>query len=432
MDELPQVIIKAKRDKCVLSPSQSKTFLNSYLEGSVTDYQMSALLMAVYFSGLSAEELSTWTEVMVESGTRLNIPHDHVVDKHSTGGVGDKTSLIVAPIVASLGCVVPMISGRGLGHTGGTLDKLESVPGLKIPQTNSEILKLVEKHGLAYAGQTETTCPLDRKLYALRDVTGTVESPDLIAASIMSKKISEGLRGLTLDVKCGSGAFMKTRDEAEGLVDRMQAIAASHTLTLRGIISNMNQPLGKRVGLRPEIHEVLEIYRGNGPEDVREVCVKLASLMLVCSGKEKEEKRARSLVEQSLKDGSAYQKFCDVIAAQGGDISTFERENFYINSPITQDVTSLHTGYISAMDCEKMGYLIAGCGAGRHRVSDAVNPHVGLLLHKKLGDKVSKGEKLLTLYVSADVASDVISGFQSCFVYQSQPIKQQPLIIEEF
>jgi pyrimidine-nucleoside phosphorylase len=428
----PQQLIFQKREGRALSDQDIRTFLTAYLSGDVHDYQMSALLMSIVWRGLTEPELSTWTEVMIQSGHTLKINRDYVVDKHSTGGVGDKTSFIVAPIVAALGCYVPMISGRSLGHTGGTLDKLESIPGVKIPQTSQHITDLTEAHGLCFAGQTPNMCPLDRKLYALRDVTGTVESPDLISSSIMSKKISEGLRGLTLDIKCGNGAFMKTIDEAQALKKRMKAIAQAHNLDLNGVISDMNQPLGRYAGVRPEIYEVLQVFREEGPEDLVSLCLTLASQMLVVSGKYSELEKAKTDAKTVLENGKAYQKFCNIIKAQGGDISTLESPDFYLKSSETIPVSLKKSGYLTHIDTRALGSGLSKLGAGRTSTEASVDPQVGCLIHKRLGDPIEFGEPILTMYLGQKNDIGVVEQAADWFEVGSEPPDSQLLLQEVF
>jgi pyrimidine-nucleoside phosphorylase len=429
---LPQELILIKRSGKALTHDQIQEFLEAYLSGLVEEYQMSAFLMAVFFRGFSAEELTQWTQTMVSTGERLGICTTTCIDKHSTGGVGDKTSFLIAPIAAVCGCQVPMLSGRALGHTGGTLDKLEAIPGVRIPDSVEGIEKLVEKHGFCFGGTTRSMAPLDKKLYALRDVTGTIESTDLIASSIMSKKLAENLKGLVMDIKVGDGAFMKTPEQARNLLEKIQMIAKSNRIRLKGVISDMSQPLGHYLGLRPEIYEVLMAFQNKAESRLMELSLELASKMLLVAGLEQDESAAKVKVESALMSGRAYQKFCEVIEAQGGDISTFENPEFYLSSKHHFEILSPRSGYISRISTEKLGYVFSALGAGRKNISDTIIPQVGAKVSKKIGDSVVAGEPLLTGFL-AEIPSQILqSQLAGCFEIGDVKVSAPELVIERF
>ncbi len=429
--KLPQVIIKKKRDGEVLSHDDIHWFLTEFDNGGIQPAQMSALLMAVFFKGLTRSELAIWTQVMLESGVKLQIESSHCVDKHSTGGVGDKTSFIIAPIVAALGGAIPMLSGRSLGHTGGTLDKLLAIPGVSIPDTNEKIEQLVHDHGLCFTGPTARIAPLDRKLYGLRDVTGTVENQDLIASSIMSKKLSEDISGLVMDMKFGVGAFMKSQEDALSLYEKMKDIGDAHGVKVLGVLSDMNQPLGRYFGLAPEIHEVLQILKGQEePTDLYHLSVVLAALMVQAGSIESDYAKAESRVKEALRSGAAYQKFCDIIEAQGGDISSFEKDGFYTQASHKWDVCAETSGTVCGMDTEALGYLLVGLGGGRSRTDADIDNSVGVELHKKIGDSVEVGDPLMTCFVSeGSEVQEVLTGkFLACMDIRTSDAPNLPLI----
>lgn len=405
---LPVEIIKQKRAGQSIPQEELRTFIEKFVSGDLPNYQMSAFLMATYFSGMTATETSQLTQIMIESGERLSFPNSTpCVDKHSTGGVGDKTSLILAPIVAACGLRVPMMSGRGLGHTGGTVDKLESIPNFKIDMDLQKFQSQVETLGLAMICQTDTICPADKKMYALRDVTGTVESLPLICASIMSKKIAEGIGGLVLDVKWGQGAFMKTVDEAKALRDGLEAIANEHSVKVSSLITDMNQPLGAFVGNRLEVLEAEAILQGTDClgvvkekfEDCRHLSLELASEM-VALGKSISLESARKETLHALESGAAFDRWKALCKAQGG-----QRENLTI-APHREPVLASEDGFITEINGEALGYVAIELGAGRKTVDDIITPDTGLILHKKRGDSVKKGEVILEL-VSHQTSPDL-------------------------
>lgn len=403
MNFLPAEIIKKKRNKLPLSEQEINFIIQSYTKGSLPDYQMSALLMAIYFQGMTTEETLYLTKAMLNSGEVVSL--DKVtkfkVDKHSTGGVGDKTSLILGPIVAAAGIAVPMISGRGLGHTGGTLDKLESIPGFNTQIDLDKYKELIAKHGICFIGQTKEICPADKKIYALRDVTATVESLPLICASIMSKKLAEGIDGLVLDVKFGSGAFMKTAKSAEELAINLMNIAKGYGKKVTAMLTNMEQPLGKYAGNSLEVLECLEIMqnkkalRKDGLDlyaDTRELTLQLSAEMIHLSGKTSTIEAAYKLATDILVSGKALEKFNELCLIQGGNLEMLPTPKQKL------EVLSETSGYISEIDTEKIGIAGIFLKAGRAQVSDVIQSTAGIEFHVKIGDEVKKGEVLYTIH----------------------------------
>ena len=404
-------LIKAKRDGRALAPDDIRAFLAAYTKGEVPDYQMSALLMAVFFKGLSPAELGAWARAMLESGEVLDLSDTPgvKVDKHSTGGVGDKVSLSLAPLAAACGVPVPMISGRGLGHTGGTLDKLEAIPGFKVDLSVERYRQLVREVGACLIGQTATLAPADKKLYALRDVTATVDCIPLIASSIMSKKLAEGIDALVLDVKVGSGAFMKTLADARTLATTMISIGNEMGKKVRAVLTDMDQPLGRAVGNALEVVEAVEMLRGRAPADYTEVTLALTAEMLVLGGQAKDDAEARARLQRAIQDGSAEKKLCDIVRAQGGDPAAITDLSRLPRARATSDVASPRDGYVVSIDSEEVGLAAMALGAGRERTDSVIDPGVGFLLHKKVGDRVAKGEPLLTVHSNDEQKRDVAS-----------------------
>lgn len=385
-------LIETKRDGGALSSDAIEWLIRAYTDGSVADYQMSAMAMAVYLNGLNAEELAAWTGAMLHSGDILDfsdIPAAKV-DKHSTGGVGDKISIPLAPLVASVGVVVPMMSGRGLGHTGGTLDKLETIPGFTSSLDPGRFSEVLHAHGLVLAGQSATLVPADRMLYALRDATGTVPSLPLIASSIMSKKLAEGLDGLLLDVKTGSGAFMPTLDGSRELARTMVGIGARHGVSTTALITWMGQPLGREVGNTNEIRESIDVLRGEGPDDVTELTLAFGEVMLELAGID----GGRAVLIEAVESGRALQKFVDVAVAQGGDPSVIESPELLPVCAHEAVITAERDGYITRCDARTIGSAATRLGAGRDRKEDAIDPGVGITLEAKVGDRVEVGDPL--------------------------------------
>ncbi|HJX01216.1 MAG TPA: thymidine phosphorylase [Terriglobales bacterium] len=397
-------LIRKKRDGQQLTREEIQFIVRGYTESQFPDYQMSAWLMAVLLRGMSAQEIATLTEAMLHSGVILDwsdLPGNKV-DKHSTGGVGDKTSLILAPIVAAGGLLVPMISGRGLGHTGGTLDKLEAIPGFNVNLAPDKMREVLRKCGVVLVGQTEKIVPADKKMYALRDVTGTVESPALICASIMSKKIAEGIDALVLDVKTGSGAFMKKEADAVHLAKLMVDTGVQIGKRMVALITDMDQPLGLYVGNALEVLECVEVLKGGGPADLRDLSVQLAAWMFYLGEKTSSVDEGRKLAQKKIADGSAFEKFCEVTQLQGGDADALRDPAKLPQAKNRLDVRSSKAGYIQAINCEQVGIASLVLGGGREKKEDSIDPAVGIVLHKKVGDAVSEGEALCMLHYNSD------------------------------
>jgi len=396
-------VIRNKRDGRELSCEEINGLVHAYTVGDVPDYQVSAWLMAVVLRGMTRAETAALTDAMLHSGEVLDFSSlpQRKVDKHSTGGVGDKTSLVLAPLLATAGVAVPMISGRGLGHTGGTLDKLEAIPGFNVNLAVAEFRRVLETSGCAMIGQTPEIAPADRKLYALRDVTGTVESPYLICASIMSKKLAEGIDALVLDVKTGSGAFMKKEKDAAFLAELMVETGERMGKQVVALITDMDQPLGKMIGNALEVIEVIEILRGRGPEDLRELCLHLAGWMLHLGGVSKSVAEGTQLSAQLISSGKALEKFRQMIQLQGGDVRAIDDTSQLPQAKSTKHVVSPTAGFISSMQCEQIGTACVILGGGRERKEDSVDPAVGIVLHKKVGDQVSAQEPLATIHYNS-------------------------------
>ncbi|MEO0141066.1 MAG: thymidine phosphorylase [candidate division WOR-3 bacterium] len=388
-------IIAKKRDGLALSQEEIDWFVCELGAGNIPDYQASALLMAIFIRGMTPEETLYLTDAMVASGRTLKWPEGIYMDKHSTGGVGDKISLILAPLVASCGVRVPMLSGRSLGHTGGTLDKLESIPGYNAKLPLEDFRRIVLSVGCSIMGQTDEIAPADRKLYALRDATGTVESIPLITASIASKKLSEGISGLVLDVKCGRGAFMKTENEAVALATSIRDVLKAKGKAFRALITAMDEPLGRAVGNALEVKEAVEVLSGKGPPDVRELSVELSAQMLEVAGIAGLDE-ARGLLNHKLDDGSALERFRQMVEAHGGDFCAIGRDEF-AHTAIEYDLRASSSGFMASVDAYEVGVGATILGAGRQRVEDAIDHKVGVIVHKKVGDSVAAGDALFTL-----------------------------------
>src|ERR1700748_2062461 len=386
-------LILRKRGGEELGLEEIQYLINGYTTGEIPDYQIAAYLMATYFSGMTDRELSSFTEVMMASGETLNL--DDIpgvkVDKHSTGGVGDKTSLICAPIAAAAGVTVPMISGRGLGHTGGTLDKLESIPGFRTDLTLDQFRAQLSEMGLAFMGQSEEIAPADKRLYALRDVTGTVESIPLIATSIMSKKMAEGVDALVLDVKVGNGAFMKKQVDARRLAQAMVGIGRRMDKRVQALITDMNQPLGFAIGNALEVMEVSQTLQNAGPTDLTRLSLELAARMIYLGKMAPSLEEARELAQQKLLDGSGYRKLKEVIGAQGGNPQVLDRFELLPNATGAREISSPRAGYVSGIEAEYIGLASAMIGAGRDTKEDTIDPAVGVILEVKIGQKVDAG-----------------------------------------
>ena len=394
---------------------------------------MSAFLMAVFYSGMTDREVSRLTECMLRSGETADLSAipGIKVDKHSTGGVGDKTSLVVAPLAAAAGVVVPMMSGRALGHTGGTLDKLESIPGFRTDLSSDEFQRQLAELGLCFIGQTDQFAPADRKLYALRDVTGTVESIPLIASSIMSKKLAEGVDALVLDVKVGSGAFMKKQVDARRLAQTMVGIARPMDKKVQALITDMSQPLGYAVGNALEVMEASQTLQNAGPADLTKLCLELAARMIFLGKKAATLDEARLIAEKHLVDGSAYKKFKDVVAAQGGNPQALDNFVLLPNATGAREIASPRAGYVSLIDAEDIGIAANMIGAGRDKKEDSIDPAVGIILEVKAGEKVEAGSILCRLYYTKeDRVEEAAEKVEDAFHISAQRPEERELILE--
>ena len=394
-------IILKKRANLPLSDKEIRFVIDGYVNGEIPDYQVSALLMTIVFNGMNARELGTLTLAMAQSGNMVDLSNiDGItVDKHSTGGVGDKTTLIIAPLVAACGGKVAKMSGRGLGHTGGTIDKMESIPNLKVSLEKDAFINQVNKIGLAVIGQSEGLAPADKKLYALRDVTGTVDSIHLIASSVMSKKLASGAQAILLDVKVGSGAFMKNIEDARELAKAMVDIGKENGRSVKAILTDMDRPLGHAIGNALEIHEVIDTLKGHGPEDLTHECIIMAAHMLVLSHMCDYE-TALNRVQQALDSGAALERLRLMIEAQGGDSRVIDDDRVLTIGKFTYDVTSPQDGYITHMNTEQCGIASVMLGAGRTVKDGPIDYSAGIVMHKKTGDAVRMGERIATLYAS--------------------------------
>jgi pyrimidine-nucleoside phosphorylase len=397
-------VIRKKRDGHELSRAEIGYLVRGYTSGEIPDYQISAWLMAALLKGLNRAETAALTDAMLNSGQVLDLSEFSAakVDKHSTGGVGDKTSLVLAPLAAAGGLVVPMISGRGLGHTGGTLDKLEAIPGFDVRLDRARFRDVLRSCGCCMIGQTAEIAPADRKFYSLRDVTGTVESPYLICASIMSKKLAEGIDALVLDVKTGSGAFMKTEEDAAFLAELMVETGQRMGKRMVALITDMDQPLGMRVGNALEVEEVLEVLRGHGPEDLRELCQELAAWMLHLGGRADTIAQGKKLADDLIRSGKALDKFRQMVALQGGDPGAIDNPALLPRAKFSLDVLSPRSGYVGAIESEAVGTACVILGGGREKKEDSVDPAVGIVLCKKVSNRVSAGEPLCTIYYNSE------------------------------
>jgi pyrimidine-nucleoside phosphorylase len=427
-------IIQKKRDGKTLTASEIGFFIHAYLRGEIADYQMSALLMAVYFQSMSFEETVALTRIMRDSGEVVDWSHlpGVKVDKHSTGGVGDKVSLILAPLVAAAGVYVPMISGRSLGHTGGTLDKLESIPGFNTRLSIPRFKKLVEEIGTCLIGQTEQICPADRRIYAMRDATATVQSIPLICGSILSKKLAEGIGALVLDVKVGNGAIFENAETAEELAAHLIQTAAAFNLRTVALLTDMSQPLGMAVGNWVEVCEAIDVLKGGGPEDTKKVTLALGALMLQLAGKTKDLPSGVAQLRPLLENGAAWQKFLEIINAHEGDVSFVEQPEKYPAPKHRREVKAEIDGYVTAINAREIGRLCMLLGAGRKTVEDKVDYTAGIFIHKKNGDRVRRGETLVALQNSGPAPDDEFErAMRDCFMIGAQPLTA-PKLIQKF
>ena len=426
-------LIHRKRDGEELDVEEISHLVNGYTRGEIPDYQMSAFLMAVYFSEMTDREVSTLTECMLRSGETVDLSaiKGVKVDKHSTGGVGDKTSLVAAPLAAAAGVIVPMVSGRALGHTGGTLDKLESIPGLRTSLTADEFRAQLNELGLCFIGQSEQIAPADGKLYSLRDVTATVESVPLIASSIMSKKLAEGLDALVLDVKVGNGAFMKKQVDARRLAQMMVGIGRRMDKRVQALITDMNQPLGYAVGNALEVMEVSQTLMNQGPADLTRLSLELAARMIHLAKIAPTLDDARQMAENKLVDGSGYRKFKQVITAQGGDPQALDKFELLPNATGMREIMSPRAGYVSLINAGDIGRASTLMGAGRSRKDDSIDAAVGVILEVKVGEKIDAGSVLCRLYYTSEEhveeANEMVEG---AFHISSQKAEERALILE--
>lgn len=423
-------IIQKKRNGEKLSEQEIEFVIKGYVNGDIPEYQISALLMAIYFRGMDDKETAALTKAMMYSGDVVDLSEfgSFTVDKHSTGGVGDKTSLVIAPIMAALGCKMAKMSGRGLGHTGGTVDKLESIPGFDVSLDAQSFFEQVRNVGVAVIGSTKNIAPADKKLYALRDVTATVDSVPLIASSIMSKKLAAGAHNIVLDVKIGSGAFMKTEEEGRNLAEKMVEIGKNFGRNVAAVITNMDRPLGFAIGNSIEVLEAASVLKGEKVDDLSEVCETLAStLASLCFGWSKEESRNR--VEDVIKNGKALEMFKKWISAQGGDISFIENPDIMRNADYKYEIKSEKTGYISHMDAETIGKSASVLGAGREKTDDIIDYSAGIILKYKTGDFVEKGKTVAVLMTSKEEKLQTAKEmFESAVAYSDEKPKEMPLI----
>ncbi|HEY7414736.1 MAG TPA: thymidine phosphorylase [Ktedonobacteraceae bacterium] len=423
--------IRKKRDGEPLSDEEIAWFIDQYTHECIPDYQVAAWLMAVLWRGMDKRETSKLTLAMTHSGELLRVRDvvSPVVDKHSTGGVGDKITLAVAPLVAACGVAVGKMSGRGLGHTGGTIDKLESIPGFRATLSRQEFLHVLQRHGIVIAGQSNELAPADGKMYALRDVTATVESIPLIAASIMSKKLAIGGSHLLLDVKCGSGAFMKTVEQARELAQTMVEIGRAAGMHTVAAITSMEQPLGQAIGNALEMAEAVAILQGKGPRDVSELCYHEAAELLIMTAKARDMREAEQRVQQAIRSGAGVAKFAEVVAAQDGDAHYIEHPELLSTAPCKIMLAAPRDGYIAGIHAEKIGLASMRLGAGRFKKGDTIDHRTGLILQAKAGTYVRQGEPLVEVHArSKDDALALQNALLDCYIWSDEPVQLEPLI----
>ncbi|MBN1481391.1 thymidine phosphorylase [candidate division KSB1 bacterium] len=426
-------IIAKKRDGLILTVDEIDYIIHGYAQNKIPDYQMSALLMAIYLNGMTFEETAALTCAMLESGFRMNFKNvpGQKIDKHSTGGVGDKVSLILAPLVAAAGLKVPMLSGRALSHSGGTLDKLESIPGFRTNLSVDEFYQQIEQIGVSMIGQTERICPADKKMYALRDATATIESIPLITGSILSKKLAEGIDGLVLDVKTGSGAFMRRLEDARALAESLVKTAMLNSLPTRALITRMDEPLGYAAGNWVEVKEAIDCLHGNGPDDLMQVTLALSAQMLLMGNITKTEAEARDKLNQLIHSGAALQKFYEIVRTQGGNLFYLDHPEKYAASKIEQPVFAPQTGTISSINALDIGLAVVQLGGGRFVMEDQIDYKAGIVLAHKVGDYVKKGEKLATLFTDHErVVEEVSEHILTAFQFQKTVVAKKSLVID--
>ncbi|SFL83899.1 pyrimidine-nucleoside phosphorylase [Gracilibacillus orientalis] len=425
-------IIAKKRNGEALTEQEITFFIGGYMKENIPDYQVSALMMAIYYQGMTQEETAYLTKNIVASGDIIDLSpiEGHKVDKHSTGGVGDKTTFIVGPLVAAAGIPVAKMSGRGLGHTGGTIDKLESIPGFKVELTNQQFIDNVNKYKLSVVGQTGNLAPADKKLYALRDVTATVDSIPLIASSIMSKKIASGADSIVLDVKTGSGAFMKSFEDSKRLAKEMVTIGKQLDRQTIAVISDMNQPLGYEIGNANEVKEAVEVLQGKRVEDLRELAIELAAHMTLVAGVYQDYTEATQSLEKLIDNGEAFHCFKNLIKAQGGDIAVVEDLSKLPGSSYKVEVKSVQKGYIHEMEADEIGVAAMHLGAGRATKDDEINHGVGITLQKKIGDYVEQGDTLAILNSDEENVEHIIHIVKNAYGIKSEKPNNQKMIYE--
>jgi pyrimidine-nucleoside phosphorylase len=431
MEFNPVELINKKKTGESLTQDELKFFIGSYLNNEIPEYQMSAFLMAIYFKGMKIEEIQTLTQIYIESGKRITFPDYATVDKHSTGGVGDKISIVLAPIVAACGGKIPMISGRGLGHTGGTLDKLESIPDFRTDFSEVEFKKMVDDVGFSIICQSEELVPADKRIYALRDVTGTVESLPLITASIMSKKIAEGAQNLVIDLKVGSGAFMKNLENADKLAELLMATGEKFGQKVSVVFSNMNSPLGNFIGNALEIKECIEYLKGKRLPDVHELTKTLAVEMLYLTGNAEKRKEAASLVEEVLRNGKALEYFRKFVSAQGGDPNVCDDTTLLPQSKYKIPIIAKSSGWIKSIDSQKIGYALVELGAGRKALDSKLDYGTGAYLPFKIGDKLEKGRELGKIYCNnKNTGITVADQVNNSYLFSNNKINSQKIILK--
>lgn len=425
-------LIKTKRDGGTLQQADLREIITGYVSGEIPDYQMAAFLMAVFIRGYSTTELGAWTRAMLFSGETIQFEGSGpYLDKHSTGGVGDKVSLPLAPLVAALGVRDPMISGRGLGHTGGTLDKLESIPGFQTRLPVSRFKHIVDTVGCAIIGQTDTLVPADKKIYSLRDVTATVDSIPLISSSILSKKAASGISGLIMDVKVGTGAFMRTPDKARVLAQTLVSLGGELGLNVRAFLTEMSQPLGVKCGNALEVEESIDVLKGTGPADTTELVILFATHTLLLAGLEKDEAVARRNVEACLASGKPLHVFARMIEAQGGDPHVCDTPSLLPQATHRIDWKPSGTGFVVDMDSEALGMAIVALGGGRKKIDDIVDPAVGALVHARIGDKLD-GNPACTLCYNDDASlAEALPLFEKAYILGEKPVARPSLVKEQ-
>ena len=426
-------IIQKKKENKALSEEEIKFFIENYVRGEIPDYQVSAFLMAIYFNKLNLDETYYLTKAMIDSGDRVDLSEvpGSKVDKHSTGGVGDTVTLVLGPLLASVGLVFAKMSGRGLGHTGGTLDKLESIPGFNINIGGKEFVEILKKSNIAVIGQTENIVPADKLLYALRDATATVDNVSLIASSILSKKIALGTDALVLDVKVGSGAFMKDIPSAVELSELMVNLGKKFGRNTKAIITSMNEPLGDAIGNSLEVIEAINILKGKKSGHLKEIALRIGSKLMIMEGLAKTEDEARKVLEGKISDGSAIEKFKEMVELQGGDPSYIYDTDKFKKSSIIKDITSEETGFVKTIEAIEIGIASRDLGAGRHKKGDVLDLSAGIYLHKKVGDFVEKGEKIATIYTEKEnEVEGAIDRIKAAYAF-SDKREDYKLIIEE-